>query len=104
MRRAHQATLHRNPINKIGFGDIHGTEPYKYIGFGDIHGPKPHKLMFSQDTNNPGWNDETIQMMSSIAVKPLGPILNLVLVFCYFGQVFDQGWHPDPFKRVKLEK
>ena len=29
----------------IGFGDIHGPEPYKFIGFGAMDGTKPYKFI-----------------------------------------------------------
>ena len=38
------------------------------------------------------------------AVKPLGEMIMLVLVFWCFGLVFGQSWPQDPFKRVRLDK
>ncbi len=40
----------------------------------------------------------------SVAAKPLGKMISLVLVFCWFGSVFGQGWPQDPFKRIRLEE
>jgi hypothetical protein len=37
----------------LGFGDIHGPQPYKFIGFGDIHGPKPYKFIGFGDIHGP---------------------------------------------------
>ncbi len=33
-----------NPVNFIGFGDIHGPKPFKFIGLGAIQGPRPRLL------------------------------------------------------------
>ncbi len=29
----------------IGFGGIHGPNPYEFIGFGGIHGPNPYEFI-----------------------------------------------------------
>jgi hypothetical protein len=39
-----------------------------------------------------------------VAVKPLGNMIILVLVFCCFGFVFGRSWAQDPLKRVRLDK
>ena len=42
--------------------------------------------------------------LSLVAVKPLGKIIILVLVFGCFGPVFGQSLPQDPIKRVWLDK
>ena len=49
-------------------------------------------------------HDRSSWALSLVAVKPLGKMIILVLVFCCFGSVFGQSWPQDPFKRVRLEK